>query len=192
MNQKKQGLSINQAILHRRSVTPLMFNNKEIDSKTIDLLMELANWAPTHRMTEPWRFVVISGASKERFGTLAAQAYKEHTRKFDELKFMKTKRKWERSSHVLAIVLHRDLNDRLPEWEEIAAVSMAVQNLWLASTQYNIGGYWSTPSWREGMDGALELEENETCMGFFYLGHYDVELPEGQRSHWKTKVRYMK
>lgn len=30
-------------------------------------LPQSANWAPTHRLTEPWRYVVIEGASKEEF-----------------------------------------------------------------------------------------------------------------------------
>ena len=32
----------------------------------------------------------------------------------------------------------------LPKMEEVAAVSMAVQNMWLTATAHGVGCYWST------------------------------------------------
>ena len=40
--------------------------------------------------------------------------------------------------------MQRDPNESIPEWEEIASVSMSVQNMWLMATNLNIGGYWSS------------------------------------------------
>ncbi|HKK88072.1 MAG TPA: nitroreductase [Saprospiraceae bacterium] len=193
MNQKT-GLEIElgDAIRNRRAVFPKMFNERVISQDVIDDLLELANWAPSHKRTEPWRFVVITGDSKEEVGQLAADAYKSYVEKFDEFKYKKTKRNFLRSSHVLAIVLHRDLKERVPEWEELAAVSMAVQNLWLGCLRNGVGGYWSTPKWRESLSDALQLKENEKCLGFFYLGHYDAPDPPAVRQNWKEKVRYFK
>lgn len=30
-------------------------------------MLEAARWAPTHKLTEPWHFVVIGGSSKAAF-----------------------------------------------------------------------------------------------------------------------------
>lgn len=193
MNQKI-GLEIElgAAIRNRRAVFPPMFNDRVIRQEVIDDLLELANWAPTHKRTEPWRFVVIAGDQKEKMGGLAAEAYKDNAEKLDEFKYEKTRKKFLRSSHIIAIVLHRDPGERVPEWEELAAVSMAVQNIWLGCQKHGVGGYWSTPKWRDALSDVLGLEENEKCLGFFYLGHYDAPEPPAMRGDWKEKVRYLK
>lgn len=70
---------------------------------------------------------------------------------------------------------------------------MAVQNMWLylASTE-KYGGYWSTPSYAMGnhLKKYLNLEENERCLGLFYIGTIaqNQTLPKGQRGDWRNKV----
>src|SRR6185503_7654394 len=39
----------------------------------IEELLEAATWAPNHRLNEPWRFFVLAGDARERFGELMAQ-----------------------------------------------------------------------------------------------------------------------
>ena len=63
-------------------------------------------------------------------------------------------------------------NHLLPEWEEIAATAMAVQNIWISCVGSNIGGYWSTPKYITKLNSFLSLNEDEICLGFFYLGVY--------------------
>src|ERR687898_861221 len=38
----------------------------------IEELLEAATWAPNHRLNEPWRFFVLAGEARERFGELMA------------------------------------------------------------------------------------------------------------------------
>ena len=59
-------MSILDLIKTRRSIFPEQFNSKEIDDGTIDILLESANWAPTYKKTEPWRFKIIRGDTKIR------------------------------------------------------------------------------------------------------------------------------
>ena len=44
----------------------------------------------------------------------------------------------------------------VPEWEEIAAVSMAVQNMYLTCTANNIGCYWSSPKIVDHLNDSIE------------------------------------
>ena len=46
-----------QTIKNRRNTK--QFLDKEVDKSHINLILESAIWAPNHRSTEPWRFVVI-------------------------------------------------------------------------------------------------------------------------------------
>ena len=69
--------------------------------------------------------------------------------------------------------MKRDSKKSVPEWEEIAATAMAMQNMWLTCTAYNIGCYWSTPKYSIKMNDFFKLKNDERCLGFFYLGVYD-------------------
>ena len=39
-------------------------------------MLENANWAPTHKLTEPWRFTVFTGDGLKTFAGLQASVYK--------------------------------------------------------------------------------------------------------------------
>jgi nitroreductase len=97
----------------------------------------------------------------------------------------------QRSGAVIAICLQRDPAESLPEWEEIAAMAMAVQNMWLCCTEMGIGCYWSSPGLIQYMDEFFDLKEGEKCMGFFYMGRYDGEILEMTRGPIEDKVVWM-
>ena len=52
--------TIQEIIANRRSVKPALMNGTRIDDNLIRQLLRLADWAPTHAHTEPWRFVVFA------------------------------------------------------------------------------------------------------------------------------------
>ncbi|GAA3524258.1 hypothetical protein GCM10022393_43530 [Aquimarina addita] len=185
---------INTLIKKRRSVFPAQYNDVPVARELINQLLENANWAPTHRLTEPWRFKVIQGDTKDRLGTFLADTYTDITTddSFSPFKHKKIKNNCDAASAVIAICMQRDLKNRLPEWEEIAAVSMAVQNMWLSCTAMDIGCYWSSPVLIKYMDDFLELEEGERCLGFFYLGNYNTtEELSSKRNPIENKVVWL-
>ena len=163
--------NINEAIRTRRSVYPAQFINKTIPKEIISALLVNANHAPTHKLTEPWRFKVFLNQAKEELGSFLAEKFKETAGAFSEAKYQKIKKNCESSGAVLALILHRDEQERVPEWEEIASLSMAVQNIWVALDQYELGGYWSSPPLRDFLGEHVSLKPNESCFGFFYLGY---------------------
>ena len=95
---------------------------------------------------------------------------------FSELTYNKLKSRPEKSSHAIAVCMLRAPKESLPEWEEIAAVSMAVQNIWLSAADFGIGMYWATPkpSSSEAVASFLKLDTNERCFGFLYLGYAET------------------
>lgn len=181
------------SIKQRRSIYPHQFQDKTIDDSDISKLLELANWAPTHRKTEPWRFKVISGQFKQKAGEYFKNIYLETTEKPKKFKAGKIAEKFIQSSHVIAVCMQRDPKESVPEWEEVAATSMAVQNIWIASSSLNIGMYWSTPGFKDHLHHLIPLAEGERCLGFLYCGHFEgeVELLERQ-SDIRDKTVWMK
>lgn len=162
---------VNEIIRSRKSTYPPQYIDKPIAKDILEELLENANHAPTHRLTEPWRFKVFTGEGREKLGNFLAQKYKETITDFVEAKYEKIRSNPLKSGATLAIIMHKDPTERVPEWEELAAVSCAVQNIWLSLKQYNLGGYWSTPPLKDYLGELVGLKENEVCLGFFYIGY---------------------
>lgn len=173
--------NIFELIKKRRAVFPEQYNEKAIEEESIEQILKAANWAPTHKRTEPWRFKVVQGEAKTRLGKFLAEKYMKTAEKPSEFKQKKILEKCSRSACVILICMQRDPKESLPEWEEVSAVAMAVQNMWLTATEMNIGGYWSTPGMIQHMDEFIDLADGEKCLGLFYMGYFDGELPEGTR-----------
>lgn len=172
-------MNLKEIIQHRRSIYPDLFVNKEVSDGDIQTLIDSANWAPSHKKTNPWRFKVLKGGALERVGLFLANCYKDHTEdtKFSQFKFDKIQKKATNSGAIIVIFMERDPKERIPEWEEVAATAMAVQNLWLQATDLGLGGYWSSPSFISEMHHFFQFPEGDlTCLGLFYLGHYDASL----------------
>ncbi|WP_420316280.1 nitroreductase family protein [Ekhidna sp.] len=162
---------INETIRKRRSVYPLQYINKPIPKEILLELLLNANHAPTHRLTEPWRFKIFTGEGKSKLGNFLADKYIEITPEFSHSKSEKIRTNPIKAGAVIAIIMHRDPAERVPEWEEIASVSCAVENIWIALEQYGLGGYWSSPLLCKFLGEHVNLQENEKCIGLFYLGY---------------------
>ncbi len=181
------------SIKNRRSIFPAQFIEDEISKTEITALLEAANCAPNHFKSEPWRFKVLhSRGSKEALGEFLSATYKKKVDKFSDAKYQKLQGLPLKSAVVIAICMQRDTKERMPEWEEIAAVSMAVQNLWLQATEMKMGGYWSSPELIiKEMHHFFQLDNKETCLGFFYLGKHNTPLLQRKRGDIKEKITWL-
>ena len=184
--------AVDKSIRSRRSVYPRMYTQEAITREELLEILETANHAPTHKMTQPWRFRVMEGEALERLGQFLADSYEARTpdELFSETKYEKMLRKPVQSAYVIAIYMQRDPEERVPEWEELAAVSAAVQNMWLSCSARGIGAYWSTPSAFVNATDFFELNEGERCLGLFYMGRWNaVDLPV-KRDPIESKVTW--
>ncbi len=190
MNLRPEQLSA--LIRKRRAIFPAQYTDRPIPREIIEEILENANWAPTHRRTEPWRFKVFQGKALQRLADYLADYYRRTTppEAFSEIKLKKT-RKPLQSACVIAICMRRDPEARVPEWEEIAATACAVQNMWLTCTAYGIGCYWSTPEAALQGREIFNLQEGERCLGLFYMGYHQAPDLPGKRQPLSEKVEWM-
>ena len=57
----------------RRTIKPAdMTPDRTLDTQLVNELLENACWAPTHGMTEPWKFLVYSGETRQGLATCLA------------------------------------------------------------------------------------------------------------------------
>ncbi len=183
---------LRSVIRSRRSIFQGSYTTDEIPVEVIREILDSANYAPTHKLTEPWRFVVFRNMGKLRLGVELARLYKENTPpgKYLQKKFDSILHKVKQSNCIIAInvQLHPE---KIPEFEEIAAVAAAVQNMWLTATALKVGCYWSTPEMIHSLGPFLELGENEKCIGLFYMGYHHEFPTEARRSSIEEKVRWV-
>ena len=162
-------------IKNRRSTKPVTMNGKKISDNQINSLLELADWAPTHGFTEPWRFVVYGTASD--FSHQHAELYKKSTTidNFDQAVYNKLHDQGDKASHVILALMKRGNLPKIPVIEEVEAVSCAVQNILLGATALNIASFWSTGGMalRPPMKEFLNLGEDDHVIGVLYLGYTD-------------------
>jgi nitroreductase len=186
---------INQLIRSRRSIFPNMMIDKPIADEIIWELLENANYAPTHKLTQPWRFKVFTDDAKIRFGNTLAETYKKVTpvEKFKESKYNKTIKKATQTYAMIAICMQRNEASGLPEVEETNAVACAVQNIWLSAHAYNIGMYWSSPKYiYTEMKDFLNLKDGEICLGLIYMGYHKAPQLPVNRNSIQEKVDWLR
>mmetsp|Transcript_18642 Transcript_18642/g.26251 ORF Transcript_18642/g.26251 Transcript_18642/m.26251 type:complete len:274 (-) Transcript_18642:23-844(-) len=199
----------------RRSIFPKQFSgNETIPQNIIGNILEAASWAPTHNLTEPWRFIIFeSKSSRIDLGKFLAEEYKLSTVKKDGKQISFSKSKFEKkalsplkSSFVIAICVKRGLRmNKNPFVEEISSVAMAVQNMHLVVCAYSLGAYWSSGGIYEdktkdgilnpnSLKSFLRLDNDTICLGFFYVGKFSCrnsstrKWPKGRRSNIEDKV----
>jgi hypothetical protein len=98
-------------------------------------------------------------------------------------------------SCYIAIIMQRH-PDKVPEWEELAAVASGVQNLQLMAASLGVAGYWS--SWQAVARDAPAMAEFMGMNGDSrLLGVYVCGMPEagvgarsGTRQPWQSKVEW--
>ena len=166
-------------IKHRRSTKPAQMNGKLIPDTQVQQLLELADWAPTHGNTEPWRFFVYSGEAIKIFCKQHAELYKKNTEpeKYLQANYDKFLHNGDTASHIVMTVMQRGALPKVPVIEEEAAVSSAIQNILLGATALGIASFWSTGGMvhHYSMKELLHLRNEDIVMGMIYLGYTDSE-----------------
>ena len=161
-------------------------NGRRIDDTIIHELLQLADWAPTHALTEPWRFIVYSGASFQQFCRDHADMYQSITpaEKFNQAKYDNMKRIAHTASHLLLVYMKRTANAKIPASEEFAAVAAATEHLLLGAHATGIAAMWSTAgaTHHDVMKAYLGLQQEDTVAGLIYLGYCDEISKEGKRN----------
>mmetsp|Transcript_44075 Transcript_44075/g.115836 ORF Transcript_44075/g.115836 Transcript_44075/m.115836 type:complete len:296 (-) Transcript_44075:320-1207(-) len=168
----------------RRSVQPKNYTGLVLPDAVVRSILEAAPWSPNHGKTEPWRFVVFSGAGKQKLLDMTLRWYEARPTSFWQENFVLATTgkpefadaqdfanyyaeaavsKWGKASHLVAICVKRQRpvagKKLFPEWEEDAAVACAVQNMHLLATTKRVGAYWSSwyAQYRGSPDCARDL-----------------------------------
>lgn len=132
-------------------------------------LCELAQWAPNHKRTWPWRFAIADGEARAELGEVVATAMEAHGDMPE--KVAKARTKYLRTPATI-IVGSAAGDSRLRTDENRDAVAAGIQNLLLGATAHGLASYWSTCP-KGANDAVADLcgfEPGTQVVGLVYLG----------------------
>ncbi len=158
----------------RRSISPERYSQRQVHREIVEQALINATWAPTHGMTQPWRFKVYVGEGMKLIGPKLAEWYAQ--RAGDNVSAKKVAKLQNRGERVTALVvlgMEPDPNGLISLEDERMAVACAVQNMHLTCTAYGIGGFWSTPKFLQLQEVKefVGLPNNGEVLGIFYMGY---------------------
>ena len=183
MNQQTGKNAVEQNIMDRRTIKS--FKMDPVNPEEIIDLLNVAKWAPNHKLTEPWRFQLYTGEGKDVF----AQAYIDSQPKVEgEVSEMAKKKAQYYKDIPIQLVIIMPEDPRQRTWDEdYGAVSAFIQNFQLAAWERGIGMIWRTNEWvynpifRE----AIGVKPGEKIVGTMMIG-YPKHVPKATE---RTDIR---
>lgn len=183
------------AIRNRRSIKAAQMNGQKIDDALVQQLLELADWAPTHARTEPWRFFVYSGAGVATFCRQHADLYQDNAGdNFQQTTYDNLVNMGNQASHIIVAAMRRGDLPKIPPIEEVIAASCAIENLLIGATAAGIASFWSTggQALQPSMKKLLNLRDEDHVLGVLYLGYSDASAPAKRNTPIQEKVMWTK
>jgi nitroreductase len=188
---------ITRLIRHRRSVYPVQYSGETVSREIIQEMLENATWAPTHKLTQPWRFIVFTGKGLNKLADFMSALYEKVSTangKYEEKKFKMLSTKPLLASHIIALGMKRDEKERVPVIEEIEAVASAAQNMQLTAAAHGVGCYWGSGgiTYFEEAKPFFGLESKDKLLGFLYIGWpKEGRWPRSKRKPVEEKVTWV-
>lgn len=163
------GDAVLEAIHGRRSVGKV--DGAELPRDLVRELLAAAIAAPNHHLTEPWRFVVLSGAARREVGEAHARAVLRERPDAPPEALERERARLERAPVVIACCVAPG-DDPVQAREDRDAVAAAVQNLLLAAHARGLAAMWRTGVMADEPEvaEALGLAPGEAVVAFVYLG----------------------
>ncbi len=119
----------------------LVDRERAVPLDVVTQLCELAQWAPNHKRTWPWRFALLDGDARARLGDSIADAMDAQGDPPE--KVAKARTKYLRTPATL-VVGSAPGDSPLRTAENRDAVAAGVQNLLLGATALGLATYWGS------------------------------------------------
>jgi nitroreductase len=180
-----------RAIRTRRNAAKLSAE-RPVGKELIEAVLEAAVWAPNHHLTEPWRFVVITGGARKRLGEAVADAIlsmSANPRPSPEMVERERIRPLT-APVVIAVICCPDQEKRAIAQEELVAGGGALQNMLLAAHSFGLGTKLKTGaySYSQVIRSFLNMKDSEFLIAFVYLGLPEGDALPGKRMGLEGKV----
>jgi nitroreductase len=158
-------------------VSPLRLVEPAPANADLDQILAAGLRAPDHGRLRPWRFLLIRGDARHRFGDVLAESLKRRKQDLSESALQAEHDKALRAPLLIVVAAVVRGNTKVPEIEQIVSAGAAAQNMLVAAHALGLGGFWRTgdAAYDNHVKQAFGLNANDEIVGFLYLGH--IETP---------------
>jgi len=158
-------VDVETAIRSRR--THKQFGREPVAEATVRDLLDLARFAPNHKLTQPWRFRLLGPETRSRLNDAVG-----------EKEAMKLGR-----APTLVLATAALSGDPRTDAEDLHATACAVYAVLLGATARGLASYWRTPSalGEPAVHDLLGLAEDERVVALIHLGPKVSDPPEKER-----------
>jgi nitroreductase len=167
-------------LIRTRRTSMLVQQDRPVPHDLVERLCALAQWAPNHKRTWPWRFALVEGEARYQLGDVIADCMEAHGD--PPPKVAKARTKYARTPATLVVgAAPGDSPQRTAENRDAAAAG--IQNLLLAATAAGLATYWG--SCPKGANDAVAdwcgFEPGSTVVALIYVGWASTSVAPPER-----------
>lgn len=180
-------MELYEALKNRRSVAKL--KSDPVPREVIEKILDGAIWAPNHKRTEPWKFYVFTGDSRQKLAEAVLEDFRrDHENDAGDAWKAKGQKAADRMvAAPLTIVVTSDgSDDPVIDIENYAATCVAVEHILLGIHAEGLGATWRTgdaaytaPS--NAINELIDAPQNTRLVAFVITGYPDGETKGSQR-----------
>lgn len=174
-----------QTVVQQRR-TIRSFISKDIETKTILNLLNIAKYAPNHKLREPWSFLLIRDNAREELyqHALASNLRQNMYQNLSEEKLEAKKEHFKQLfvTCPVHLIVCMEQSEKTKVWEDdFAATCALIQNFQLLAWELGIGMVWKTnayiydPLFYKDMG----IDQNKKIVGVLHIGYPDF-IPDAK------------
>jgi nitroreductase len=169
-----------EAIYTRMSIGKVQA--RPVPRELIEKMLEAGGQAPNHHKVQPWRFVVLTGAARQRLGEVMGRSLLKRQPEVLAEVLAQERAKPLRAPVLIAVGVDPPSGPKIVEIENVCAAAAATQNMLLAAHALGLAAQWRTGAAATDPDVKefLGLAPDQHLISFVYVG-YAVVPPQPYR-----------
>jgi nitroreductase len=148
-------------------------NGAAPDDTDLAGILEVATTVPDHGSLRPWRFTVVRGPARERFGdALVAGVREQRGPDLPDAVVDKMRNKAFAAPSCIALIASPDVGSNVPVWEQEASAACTGYAIVLAAQALGYGAIWKSAATVDApaVRRFFGLGEHERLLGWINLG----------------------
>jgi nitroreductase len=192
----EEAMSVNAALksyLETRRSTPAFQMSEPGPSRgEIMEMLTIASRVPDHGKLAPWRFIVYTGAERERISLELARVAMAAKPDMGEDMVQVEKTRLTRAPVVIAVVSRAAPHVKIPEWEQVLSAGAACLNLTMAAHALGYASNWLTEwfAFDQSVYPLLGVKAEEKVAGFIHIGTRKMHPGERARPDLSELVTF--
>ncbi|WP_286830373.1 MULTISPECIES: nitroreductase family protein [Kordiimonas] len=169
-------------LMNRRSVKAKDMVGPGPDRSAMEKILAAGMRVPDHGKLNPWRFLVLTGADREKLGDLIAEGLVIEDER--DPKVAEKMKGYASQGPVLVVaIMCINPDHKIPVMEQELSIGAACQNMLVAATALGYASQWLTgwAAYSKTVSDGLGLGENEKIAGFLFFGNQDRDPSERPR-----------